>query len=345
MKMLVQVDALSDQGETVTFKSRRFEVLNTADIQASLDNMAGDIEHQIESAPLKTSNISITQITKITVHYDKYNPTRGGSYIELPKWVSLKNACINIKNEDGQCFKYCVQCSVFKLHEPDISERMRHYNTFNDNLINWDCMKYPCSRNDITRFEELNSGLISIIVFKILNESIITYRITKVKNVKHHINSLIIEEQDNHHYVLIRDLTKLIGCQHNNRTEKKRVCTHCLRGCKKEETLNSHITKGCLAIEGQQIKMPPKDDNIQFKNHAIKFKATAVMYADFERLTMVYSSNMSKPIDASKYYTENYQHHKPCGYKINVLNSITNETESYLYRGSDCMNHFVKRNM
>ena len=88
--------------------------------------------------------------------------------------------------------------------------------------------------------------------------------------------------------------------------------------------------------------MPNKDDNIQFKNHVVKFKPPFVMYADFECLTMEYSPKMYKPIDASKYYTENYQHHKPCGYKINVLNSITNETESYLYRGSTCMTHFVK---
>ena len=50
------------------------------------------------------------------------------------------------------------------------------------------CMKYPCSRNYVTRFEKLNSGLISINVYKILNESIITDRITKVKNAKNHIN-------------------------------------------------------------------------------------------------------------------------------------------------------------
>ena len=40
-------------------------------------------------------------------------------------------------------------------------------------------------------------------------------------------------------------------------------------------------------------------------------------------------------------YTEKYQHHKPCGYEINV-DSITDESESYLYRGCDCMDHCVK---
>ena len=51
-------------------------------------------------------------------------------------------------------------------------------------------MNYPCSRSDINRFEELHQGLSSIDVFKLLNETTITYRITNVTNAKHHINLL-----------------------------------------------------------------------------------------------------------------------------------------------------------
>ena len=86
---------------------------------------------------------------KIIVNYDKYNPTRAGSYIELPKWVSSKKACINIKNDDNKCFKYCVQCSVFKIYEKKNPERMIHYIKFKDNITNWECMKHPCSRTCI----------------------------------------------------------------------------------------------------------------------------------------------------------------------------------------------------
>ena len=177
MEVLIFVDALNDQGETITFTIRRYEVLNTADIQETLHHMAGDIEYQIENSKYAI----IMKTTKQTVHYDKYNPTRGGIYIELHKWVSSKKACINIQNEDTKCLTCCVQCSVFKLYDKYNPERMRHYNKFNDNIINWGCMEYPCSRNDVTIFEELNSGLISINVFKLLNESIVTYIITKVK--------------------------------------------------------------------------------------------------------------------------------------------------------------------
>ena len=88
--------------------------------------------------------------------------------------------------------------------------------------------------------------------------------------------------------------------------------------------------------------MPKEGDTISFKNHTRKFEAPYVMYADVECLTVEYSSKISKPIDPSISYTEKYQHHKPCGYKINVVNRITNESEGYLYRGSDCMEPFVK---
>ena len=79
-------------------------MLNTDDITDVMTKMAMDIEIQIENANLSKSNIVIEKISKLTINYDKYNPTRAGSYVELPKWLSLKKACINIKKEDQTCF-------------------------------------------------------------------------------------------------------------------------------------------------------------------------------------------------------------------------------------------------
>ena len=130
----------------------------------------------------------------------------------------------------------------------------------------------------------------------------------------------------------------MVGCQYNKTTKQKQICPHCLRGFQSIDTLNKqHIEHGCLAIEGQRIQMPKEGENIYFKNQTRQFEAPYVRYADFECLTMDYSSNISKPIDPNISYTEKYQHHKPCVYTIHVVNKITNESESYLYRGSDCM--------
>ena len=202
MKILIHVDALSKDGDMFTFKSRRYEVLNTDDITDVMTKMAMDIETQIENSNLSQSNIAISKIDKITINYDKYNPTRAGSYVKLPEWLSLKKACINIRNEDQKCFKYCVQCSVLKIYENSNPHRMIHYNNLKDNIMNWECMKYPCSRKDIDRFEELNRGLISVNLFKPFNKHVIPDRITKVKNAKYHVDVLMIEREDNkYHYV------------------------------------------------------------------------------------------------------------------------------------------------
>ena len=98
MKILIHVDALIKDGDTITFKSRRYEVLNTDDISDVMTNMAKDIDTQIENAQLSKSNIVIENIIKIIINYDKYNPAGAGSYVKLPEWLSLNKACINIKS-------------------------------------------------------------------------------------------------------------------------------------------------------------------------------------------------------------------------------------------------------
>ena len=45
----------------------------------------------------------------------QYDPLRGSSYFELPDKVKNSGACINIKNEDNECFKYCVQCVLYDI--------------------------------------------------------------------------------------------------------------------------------------------------------------------------------------------------------------------------------------
>lgn len=95
----------------------------------------------------------------MVVNYNRFNPTRGGSYIEIPKYIADKKPCINIKNDDNKCCKYSVQCGFYKMYEKPHSERVTHYNKLNDTQITWEAMKYPYGNRDIRRFEENNKGL------------------------------------------------------------------------------------------------------------------------------------------------------------------------------------------
>ena len=138
-------------------KSRRYNITNEGEIPNVLSQMASDVEHQAEVMEVSESGLVITQIDKIKFNYDKYNPTRGGKFIPLPKWVSNKKACINIKNQDELCFKYSVQCGICKVYEKDHPERVSHYKNLNDEL-KWDNVNFPSSDVDIDTFEENNGG-------------------------------------------------------------------------------------------------------------------------------------------------------------------------------------------
>jgi hypothetical protein len=99
-----------------------------------------------------------------------------------------------------------------------------------------------------------------------------------------------------------------------------------------------------MAVEWQTIEMPKFDTEnpdkffVKFKNHFKKLKAPFVIYADFECLTTKTGTVNTKPIK-----TDKYQHHRSCGFMINVVNSIDGSNEPFLYRGEDCMDVFVKK--
>ena len=332
-----------DEVKEVQVRSRRYEVHNTTDLEDVLNNMANDIQLLITLKQLEKSNLKIDHISKITLHYDRYNPTRGGSYIELPKYIADKKACINIKNTDNECFKHSVQCGFYKMYEKDHPERITHYKKIQNDIINWEGVKYPTGNRDIDRFEEANNGLISVNTYHEFDydgqSSIAIHRRTKVVNAKYHISLLKIDnDEGKSHYVYIKDYDKLIGRQTNKHKSKIYHCRYCQHGYKNQWLLNKHLERGCLAVEGQSVKLPEEGDNeIYFKNSDRALKAPYVIYSDFECLT-------EKIKDAnSTDSTKKYQNHTPTGFQITVVDDKQNITENVLYRGNDCMEVFCKK--
>ena len=168
--------------------------------------MATDIEHQAEVLEASESGLVLTQMDTIKINFDKYNPTRGGKFIPLPKWVQNKKACININNADNKCFKYSVQCGICKVYEKDHPNRFYHYKNLNDEL-NWTDVNFPSSNIDIDTFEENNDRKVAVNVY-FLNpdddkQSILLYRKTKVQRATHQISLFKLEDGDDYHYVYI----------------------------------------------------------------------------------------------------------------------------------------------
>ena len=90
---------LGSQELAYALPSTYFPVHNQDELTQALEDSVIQIRLQIQNLEGSTSNLRFKNILSITIHYDKFDPTRAGSYIELPEWIKLKKACVNIKKQ------------------------------------------------------------------------------------------------------------------------------------------------------------------------------------------------------------------------------------------------------
>ena len=106
-----------------------------------------------------------------------------------------------------------------------------------------------------------------------MGTKIFPLRITTITVARHHVNLLYITAIDTSHYVLVKDLSKLVSSQYNDNCDKKYFCQYYLHGCTSEEV-------------AQRIKLPDADDKtgrdkVKFTKIEYQQRLSFVIYADF----------------------------------------------------------------
>ena len=111
------------------------------------------------------SNCVVSAIMKMEINMIKYNPICARSYIPLnlinPD-LTKKKAIINIKNEDNECFKWCVTRALNMKSKNN--ERVDEELIEKSKELNWDGIDFPVLLKHIKKFEKNNED-ISIYVF------------------------------------------------------------------------------------------------------------------------------------------------------------------------------------
>ncbi|XP_031781361.1 uncharacterized protein LOC116416574 [Nasonia vitripennis] len=175
----------------------------------------------------RDSGWTLHSILNLTVNVNKLNPMRGSSYIDLPSLIKSKHACINVKNNDNQCFKWAVLSALHPV--PDHVDRVSKYQEFADEL-NFEGIDFPVPPKHIVKFEKQNDVSVNLYILKKRGEKfeVSPCHVTVSKKIKH-VNLLFVqdyyvdEDEDNDdddedddiellpkfHYVLIKDLSKL----------------------------------------------------------------------------------------------------------------------------------------
>ena len=93
-----------------------------------------------------------------------------------------------------------------------------------------DGISYSVKLRDIDRFENLNEN-ISVSVFAYEQKKIFPGRITNDKGRQHHMNLLVITDNESHHFILIKDINRSLVRQYNKYNGRLYFCPYCLLGC------------------------------------------------------------------------------------------------------------------
>ena len=323
--------------KTAFFNSKAQTIINDLEIDELLKVSEQQILNFVAVWVSESSGWIVKSVDAHYLNIVKYEPIKGSSYIQLP--TELRNSAkglINLKNYDNKCFQWChIRHLNPQTKDP---QRIKKSDRQNADKLNYKGIEYPITTKHYNKIEKQNE--ININVFGYENKQPYPIYISKEK-FEDQMNLLLITDDENKHYVLIKDFNKFMYNLTNHK-ERKHFCMHCLQCFSSERVLTDH-KESCLQVNGTQaIKMPDKNNNIlRFENFHKQQQMPFVIYADFEAITEKVSG--CKP-NNDKSYTEAYQKHKDCGYGYKVVCFYDDQYTKpvQIYRGEKAVYKFME---
>ncbi|XP_068713295.1 uncharacterized protein [Montipora foliosa] len=322
--------------KTAYFNSQPQTITNNTQIELALSLSKQVILNKIAVWISEGSGWTVQSVDNHYLNVVKYEPMKGSSYIKLPTELRSAKGLINIKNSDNECFRWC---HIRHLNPQDKDpQRIKKSDKQHVDNLNYQGIEFPVTTKQYNKIEKQNE--ININVFGHEEKQKYPIYVSKEK-YEDNMNLLLITENENKHYVLIKDFNKFMYNQTKHK-ERKHFCMYCLQCFTSERVLNNH-KENCIQLNGAQaIKMPTKDDNIlKFNNFHKQLPVPFVIYADFEAITE--KIHGCQP-NNDKSFTEAYQKHTDCGYGYKVVCCYDDKYTKpvQIYRGEKAVYKFME---
>ena len=304
-----RIGITSIENSKAYFSSETLENLRSDEAMKLVEDSFKSIEDKIQTYAQDGSEWQFKEVEQLEIHTTEYNPNKGSSYIDLPKWIKDKKAIITIKNKDDKCFLWCILRYLHpKERDAEWIGDLKKY----EHSLNTKGITFPIGEDDINKFENLNPDLPGINVFYLDEKDSITHtREILKKDYKNTIDLFLIQKDGKSHYTLIKNFNRLIRSQRTrSHNGKLFICKRCFCHFSKEELLDKHI-EYCSNNKTAVVKMPKPNTFLNFKNYYKQLPVPFVVYADFECFTKPMNSCSPNPKDS---YNYNYQLHEPSGF-------------------------------
>ena len=323
--------------KTAFFNSKAQDITNNEMVVEALKLSKDHILNIIAKWISEGSGWTIESVDNHYLNIVQYQPMKGSSYIKLPQELRHhRKGLINMKNKDNECFRWC---HIRYLNPQDKDpQRIKRSDKEYINKLDYSEIEFPVTVKQYNKIEKQNE--ININVFGYENKQPYPIFVSKEKYNKQ-MNLLLITENENKHYVFIKDFNRFMYNQ-TKHEHRKHFCMHCLQCFSSEIILNNH-KDNCIQLNGEQaVKMPDKDNNIlKYNNFHKQQPIPFVIYADFEAITEKISG--CQP-NNNKSFTEAYQKHTDCGFGYKVVCCYDDKYSQPLkiYRGEKAVYTFLE---
>ena len=178
------------------FSSETHENLRSNEAMKLVEGSFKSIEDKIQNFVQDGSEWQFKEVEQLEIHTTEFNPIKGSSYIDLPKWIKDKGAIVNIKNKDDKCFLWCILRYLYpKERDAEWKGDLKKY----EFSLNTKGITFPTKLKDIIKFEKLNPNIPGINVFSVDDKkSIYPLRMAE-RDGKNTIDLFLIEEDGKSH--------------------------------------------------------------------------------------------------------------------------------------------------
>jgi hypothetical protein len=328
------------------FLTKNRTIMFASDIETIVSECFEELLTKLQEHEGRGSGWSLLEISGLDIRVHKHGyGIRGSSYIPLPKKISNTKSCINVQNQDSECFKYAMLAKYVKDHVERPSQRYKEV----QHKYNFLGMSYPVGIKDVSKFEKQNPAA-SVNVFGLdSTNNVFPLRVTSIER-RDHTDLLLITKGDISHYIYIKDFEALVSKQLSKNRGKKTTCKRCFchiykpfgRGGKEWLLEHQRLCKGNSEV---RIKLPhPSRAYVKFDKIHHQYRIPVVVYADFESSLLPLEHQEDDTAKRSK-----YQLHKPNSYCLMIKSTLSEDhlqryglsSTPKIYRGEEAAQKFV----
>ena len=203
----------SDEARVMHTRSDNEEFMNGSDMDQIIKELFKSLLQRYQEnlqEKIRGSDIAFDGVNFLYYDFNKISITKGGSYIDSPRWLKNKKSTINPNNIDYKCFQYAVTLALNFGKINNHPERLSKIKPFTEQH-NWKDIDFPSTSKVWKKFELNNEIALNILYVPHNTKKIeIAYKSKHNLTREKQVILLMISNGENWHYLTVKNLSGLV---------------------------------------------------------------------------------------------------------------------------------------